>query len=248
MSAAIINHSIAGPVLALATAVTIGAIAHPAASTPRRRVSTERAPAASRRRSRWLIAAVVAGAVLAAPSAGAFPLAAGGAVTLFLRRLAPMRAGRRHRRAVERALPDAMDQLVLVVRAGLTPFQAVAELAESGEPHIGEAFAEVIRRTERGLPFADAVAGLPEHLGPSAVALADAIATSDRNGLPLGPMLDQLTVEIRAVRQRLEQADARKLPVRLAFPLVACTLPSFVLLAIAPAVIAALSSLGGTAW
>jgi len=27
-----------------------------------------------------------------------------------------------------------------------------------------------------------------------------------------------------------------------------CTLPSFVLLAIAPAVIAALSSLGGTAW
>jgi len=34
----------------------------------------------------------------------------------------------------------------------------------------------------------------------------------------------------------------------LSFPLVVCTLPSFVLLAIAPAVIAALSSLGGTAW
>ena len=61
-------------------------------------------------------------------------------------------------------------------------------------------------------------------------------------------MLDQLAVEVRASRRRLDQADARKLPVRLSFPLVACTLPSFVLLAIAPAVIAAISSLGGSAW
>ena len=74
------------------------------------------------------------------------------------------------------------------------------------------------------------------------------IATSDRYGLPLGPVLDQLTTEARDSRRRLDQAAARKLPVRLSFPLVACTLPSFVLLAIVPAVIAALSSLGGSAW
>jgi tight adherence protein C len=36
--------------------------------------------------------------------------------------------------------------------------------------------------------------------------------------------------------------------VKLSFPLVVCTLPSFVLLAIVPAMIAALSSLGGSAW
>ena len=113
---------------------------------------------------------------------------------------------------------------------------------------MSDAFAEVVRRTERGQPFADALAALPERLGPSAAALADVIATSDRHGLALGPVLDQLTIEIRAARRRLDQAAARKLPVRLSFPLVTCTLPSFVLLAIAPAVIAALSSLGGTAW
>ncbi len=105
-----------------------------------------------------------------------------------------------------------------------------------------------MRRTERGQPFADALGALPQHLGPQAGGLADVIATSDRHGLPLGPVLDQLTAEVRATRRRLDQADARKLPVRLSFPLVVCTLPSFVLLAIAPAVIAALSSLGGTAW
>ena len=43
------------------------------------------------------------------------------------------------------------------------------------------------------------------------------------------------------------RASARRLPVRLTFPLVTCTLPSFVLLAIAPAVIGALSTLRASA-
>ncbi len=183
------------------------------------------------------------------------------ATTMLVRRLAPIRKARRRRAAIERTLPDAMDLLVLSVRAGLTPYQAVCDLAMSrsgSDPNrddqagdvraIGDAFGEVVRRTERGQPFADALSALPERLGMLASGLADVIATSDRHGLPLGPVLDQLAGEIRATRRRLEQADARKLPIRLSFPLVVCTLPSFVLLAITPAVIAALSSLGGTTW
>ena len=83
-------------------------------------------------------------------------------------------------------------------------------------------------------------------LGASAAGIADAISSCERYGLPLEPLLDQLAADTRATRRRLADADARKLPVRLSFPLVMCTLPSFVLLAIAPAVIAALSSLGAS--
>ncbi len=97
---------------------------------------------------------------------------------------------------IERTLPDAMDLLVLSVRAGLTPFQAVRDLAVSTPSPVGDAFAEVVRRTERAQPFADALTALPEHLGPPAGGLADVIATSDRHGLPLGPVLDQLTAEV----------------------------------------------------
>ena len=193
-------------------------------------------------------AVAIAGPLIAALMAGPMALGVVLVAALLVRQLEPIRATRRRRAVIERSLPDAMDLLVLSVRAGLTPFQAVADLAASGDPTIGAACAEVVRRTQRGQPFADALQALPEHLGPQAGGLADVIATSDRHGLPLGPVLDQLTTEIRAARRRLDQADARKLPVRLSFPLVVCTLPSFVLLAIAPAVIAALSSLGGTTW
>jgi tight adherence protein C len=170
------------------------------------------------------------------------------AAALLTRALGSTRAARRQRALLERGLPDAMDRLVLGVRAGLTPSQAVRDIASSSHGGVEAAFAEVVRRTERGQPFADALAALPELLGANSGGLADVIATSDRHGLPLGPVLDQLTLEVRATRRRLDQAAARTLPVRLSFPLVMCTLPSFVLLAIAPAVIAALSSLGATAW
>lgn len=202
--------------------------------------------ATTRRRLRRALAIATAFAV--AIIAGPIALGVVTVASQMVRTLGPVRLARRRRAAVERALPDAMDLLVLSVRAGLTPFQAVRDLATSTSPPVSEALAEVIRRTERGQPFADALAALAEHLGPEAGGLADVIATSDRHGLPLGPVLDQLTADARAARRRLDEADARKLPVRLSFPLVTCTLPSFVLLAIAPPVIAALSSLGATAW
>jgi hypothetical protein len=65
--------------------------------------------------------------------------------------------------------------------------------------------------------------------------------------LPLTPVLDRLTDEANAGRRRAGEAAARRLPVRLSFPLVVCTLPSFVLLAIAPAVLGALSTVRGSA-
>jgi tight adherence protein C len=192
--------------------------------------------------------AAVAGSLAVVLFAGPLAVVGVGSGVVIVRRLRPIRAERRRRAQGERDLPAAMDLLVLSVRAGLTPQQAVGELASTHTGPVGEAFAEVVRRTQRGQPFADALGALGELLGPRAGALADVIATSDRHGLALGPTLDQLALEAAATRQRLDQADARRLPVKLSFPLVTCTLPSFVLLAIVPPMIAALSSLGAPAW
>lgn len=257
-----------GPAATGIGALSTGAIVRPRVTRPARRpfagsptvYSKATNDGAFRRRTTRFaltIAATLVGILVLGPVVALFVVA----TALLGRRLAPIRSARRQRAAIERALPDAMDLLVLSVRAGLTPYQAVLDLAGSrsgsdptrddqarGVRAIGDAFGEVVRRTERGQPFADALSALPERLGIQAGGLADVIATSDRHGLPIGPVLDQLTGEVRATRRRLDQADARKLPIRLSFPLVVCTLPSFVLLAIAPAVIAALSSLGATAW
>ena len=199
-------------------------------------------------RRSFRIGIVVVAISMATVAVGVAPVLIAVVATLAVRRAKPLVRSRRQLVLVQRDLPAAMELLVLSIHAGLTPSQATRELTESAPGSVRPAFGEVAHRNDRGEPFADALGALPELLGPSAVGLADVIGTADRYGLPLGPVLDQLAQEARRVRRRLDEADARKLPVRLSFPLVACTLPSFVLLAIAPAVIAALSSLGGNAW
>ena len=146
------------------------------------------------------------------------------------------------------ALPDAIDTFVLLVHAGLTPQLAIERLVDAAPPITRPAFAEVVHRTRRGETFADALAALNTHFGTRAIALVDLVAASSRYGLPMADVLTQHSVETRAARRRLDEAAARALPVKLSFPLVVCTLPSFVLLAIAPVVLAALSSLGNNAW
>jgi len=94
-----------------------------------------------------------------------------------------------------------------------------------------------------GKRFADALTCLSAELGPIAQPLVDSLSAADRYGLPLAPVLERLSLEARQQRRRDSDAAARELPVRLAVPLVLCTLPSFVLLAIVPLLLGALSSL-----
>lgn len=160
----------------------------------------------------------------------------------------PILSARRAATAAGIAVPDALELFVLMVHAGLTPRQAIELLADRAPVAVRHGFAAVVARLERGDPLADALRHLPDTLGPAALGLADLIGSSDRYGLPLAPVLEQLATQVRADRRRADDAAARSLPVKLAFPLVVCTLPSFVLLAIVPAVMAALSSLQGASW
>lgn len=160
----------------------------------------------------------------------------------------PITAARRTRRQVSAAVPDTAELLVLLIRAGLTPHQAVRAMRSQAPRPVVVGFEAVCERLDRGVGLADALASLVERLGPEIAGVADTLAISVRHGTPIGGALEQLSAEARLRRQRLAEADARRLPIRLSFPLVFCTLPSFVLVAIAPAVLAALSSIGDTQW
>lgn len=141
------------------------------------------------------------------------------------------------------AFPDAVEIIVVAVRAGHTPTRAVLAAAELCHPCLCPAFEAFEHRLMRGASFADALSSLGEAIGPSARPIVDAMATADRYGLPLGPVLDRLVDEARVERRRHAANAARRLPIALAFPLVVCSLPAFVLLAVIPAVLGAVASL-----
>ena len=61
--------------------------------------------------------------------------------------------------------------------------------------------------------------------------------------LPLVAGLDRLAADARDLRRRRAVEAARRVPVRLLLPLVACSLPAFALLTIVPIVVGALEAL-----
>jgi tight adherence protein C len=200
------------------------------------------------RHHRELVSAIVvivgATVVLAVgPTAAILGVAVVGAAVLRRRR----GAARSSRQAIDAAMPDAVELIVMCLHAGLTPTQAIGELAKLAPLPVRPGFQAAEQRLHRGAGFADALAELDGHCGRSALALVSALGAAVRDGLPLAPVLDRLTDEANAGRRRAGEAAARRLPVRLSFPLVVCTLPSFVLLAIAPAVLGALSTVRGSA-
>jgi Flp pilus assembly protein TadB len=196
-----------------------------------------------------IVAALVAALLFGVVAAAIGPFLTAGAVgaALAAQRLRSRAAVAARRRALEARMPDAVELLVLCVHAGCSPTQAVIAVAARAPPVLRPAFGAVELALHRGLTLAAALGSLSAAGGVLGRDLAAAIAAADRDGLPLAPVLDRLIADARAARRRLGEAEARRLPVRLTFPLVACTLPAFVLLAIAPALLGALSTLRANA-
>src|SRR5262249_58657100 len=84
-----------------------------------------------------------------------------------------------------------------------------------------------------GATFADALDALAAG-APPLRPVADALLASDRLGAPVGPALGRLATEQRAELRRRAEAHARRVPVRLLFPLVFVVLPAFGLLTLIP--------------
>jgi tight adherence protein C len=153
------------------------------------------------------------------------------------------RHGRRASALLDAAYGDALDLVVVALRAGHPPLAALRLVAGLAHPCIAPAFSAVVSTVERGERVESAMYRLVDLLGTRAATLADAFTVAMRTGTPLEPVIDRLADDAHAHRRRQAQAAARELPIKLTFPLVICTLPAFALITIAPMLVGALSSL-----
>lgn len=145
--------------------------------------------------------------------------------------------------AALRSLPDAVELLGVAARAGLPAAAAIDAVAERAPPPWDEALAAVRTRAARGERLVEALDALVDVAGEPARPLRAVLRSSVDDGASLPPSLDRLAVDARDVRRRQAEEAARRIPVRLLLPLVACSLPAFALLSIVPILAGALGSL-----
>jgi hypothetical protein len=144
--------------------------------------------------------------------------------------------------ALARALPVVVDLLGVAVGAGCTPYLAVEVAARWSPAVVAMPLAAVLRSCALGMGFASALDDAARAT-PALRPLADALLASDRLGAPVAPTLARLADEERGAVRRRAEAHARRIPVRLLFPLVGLVLPAFVLLTVIPGLASGLGRL-----
>ena len=111
--------------------------------------------------------------------------------------LLDLRAARRQA-AFERQLPQAIDAMASSLRAGSTLHQAIAVLAREMTPPLSVEFGRVLRETEVGLTFPDALAGLANRVPSGDLTLfISAVSIQQRVGGDLSQILRTISHTIR---------------------------------------------------
>ena len=139
---------------------------------------------------------------------------------------------------------DATDMLAVLLLSGLSTPQAFQQLHLYLDEPTRTVFHDCSELLTHGSRFHDVVKQLFTTLGNPAFALCEALLASERDGIAVGPLLERLSAVTRQQRRQELDAAARQLPVRMAIPLVACVLPSFVLLGVVPLFVGSLGELG----
>jgi tight adherence protein C len=141
--------------------------------------------------------------------------------------------------AIQVNLPDALDLMVVCLEAGLGLNATIARVGEERstmDDPLGNEFAIVARELREGRAREDALRGLAQRNGVDDLkSLTALIIQSDRLGASMAKTLRSHADVLRTKRRQRAEEHARKLPVKMLFPLGFCLLPALLIVVVGPA-------------
>jgi tight adherence protein C len=139
-------------------------------------------------------------------------------------------------------LPDTLDLLTVTVEAGLGFDAAVSQVSEDTEgPFAGE-LSRYLQEKQLGFTGRQALESLASRTSIDEVkSFCSALLQADKIGISVGPVLRELTQEMRIKRRQRAQEQAQKVPVKILLPLVFFIFPVFFIVVIGPTIIKAMT-------
>jgi tight adherence protein C len=137
------------------------------------------------------------------------------------------------------ALPDSLDLMVVCLESGLGLNATIARVGEERaalDDPLGNEFAQVAFELRSGRSREDALRALGARNGVDDLkALAALIIQSDRLGASMGKTLRAHADLLRTKRRQRAEEAARKLPIKVLFPLATLLLPALFVMVLGPA-------------
>ena len=149
---------------------------------------------------------------------------------------------------VERALPNALDLMVLSVEAGQSLDSALTDTSRELRnlyPELSNEFAQVQMELRAGRSRTEVLYSMGQRTGSKELRkLATVLIDSDRFGTSLGPALRTHARYLRTRRRHSAQESARKLSVKLIFPVFFLIMPAIFVITLGPALLTFYEALG----
>ncbi|MBI4903281.1 MAG: type II secretion system F family protein [Acidobacteria bacterium] len=145
---------------------------------------------------------------------------------------------RRRQKQIRRALPNALDLMVVCVESGLGLDQAILQVAkdlESAHPEISEEYALVNLELKAGKRRSEALRNMAERTAVDDLKkLVAVLIQADRFGTGVAQSLRGHADYMRVQARQIAEEKAAKLGVKLVFPIFFCILPSLFVVTVGP--------------
>lgn len=147
------------------------------------------------------------------------------------------RRARKRARAIEMAMPDAMDLLVVCSEGGLSLDGAIQQVSNRTDGVLANDLRRLLQEIGSGMPRRDALHLLGERSQSESLKIFCAtIIQSDRMGMSIAMTLRTLADTMRTRRRQAAETQARKAPIKMLPFLVIFMIPALFIVILGPAV------------
>lgn len=144
--------------------------------------------------------------------------------------------------AIQKSLPDVLDQIVISIEAGVGFEQALTKVADAdaGSGPLADEIVRLLQDISLGMSRRDAYHALAGRTSVDELRVfAKAIVQAEEYGVSVASVVRSQAKEMRLSRRLRAEARAQQVPVKILIPLMLCVLPVLFIVVLGPSVVAA---------
>ncbi len=144
---------------------------------------------------------------------------------------------RRRQDQIRKGLPDALDMLSVTAQAGLGFDQSLQRVSEYWQTPVGVEFGRVVAEMEMGSSRQEAMRNMAERLDVRELSsFVAVIIQSDQLGMSIADALHAQAGQMRIERRFRAQEAARKVPLKMLFPMMLLIFPAMLAVVCGPSI------------
>lgn len=144
----------------------------------------------------------------------------------------------KRRTAIKMELPNALDQMLISVQAGLGFETAMARVGEAGRGPLADELVRTLQDMQVGRSRKEAYLAMAQRVDvPDLRSFVRAVVQADSYGIAIANVLKSQATVMRVKRRQRAEEHAMKMPVKMLFPLIVSILPALFIVVLGPTVL-----------